>query len=153
MGGRGWGQGWGWQGWGDLGSPPRAEFSRPASVSENHDAGAEGEKQDEDGEFGSRRRSETEDEEVTTPTKIKELKVQRRRAEEGGGRGVGWLTPGEGRQGTGHRQQGWAAGRKGHPGAPCSPFCQPCLRLVGPLGHSSWPHRWKWGCCRGSAHL
>ncbi|NXK04314.1 E41L1 protein, partial [Herpetotheres cachinnans] len=50
------------------------EFSRPASVSENHDAGVEGEKQDEDGEFGSRRRSETEDEEVTTPTKIKELK-------------------------------------------------------------------------------
>ncbi|XP_014793073.1 PREDICTED: band 4.1-like protein 1 isoform X11 [Calidris pugnax] len=50
------------------------EFSRPASVSENHDAAAEGEKQDEDGEFGSRRRSETEDEEVTTPTKIKELK-------------------------------------------------------------------------------
>ncbi|NXD87855.1 E41L1 protein, partial [Halcyon senegalensis] len=50
------------------------EFSRPASVSENHDAGAKGEKQDEDGEFGSRRRSETEDEEVTTPTKIKELK-------------------------------------------------------------------------------
>ncbi|XP_071616014.1 band 4.1-like protein 1 isoform X2 [Heliangelus exortis] len=51
------------------------EFSRPASVSENHDAGAEGEKQD-DGEFGSRRRSETEDEEVTTPTKIKELKPE-----------------------------------------------------------------------------
>ncbi|NXU48425.1 E41L1 protein, partial [Turnix velox] len=50
------------------------EFSRPASVSENHDAGAEGEKQDEDGEFGSRRRSEAEEEEVTTPTKIKELK-------------------------------------------------------------------------------
>ncbi|XP_068275820.1 band 4.1-like protein 1 isoform X2 [Nyctibius grandis] len=50
------------------------EFSRPASVSENHDAGVEGEKRDEDGEFGSRRRSETEDEEVTTPTKIKELK-------------------------------------------------------------------------------
>uniref|UniRef100_A0A803V0Z3 Erythrocyte membrane protein band 4.1 like 1 n=1 Tax=Ficedula albicollis TaxID=59894 RepID=A0A803V0Z3_FICAL len=50
------------------------EFSRPASVSENHDAGPEGEKQDEDGELGSRRRSETEDEEVTTPTKIKELK-------------------------------------------------------------------------------
>ncbi|KAJ7395854.1 band 4.1-like protein 1 isoform X2 [Pitangus sulphuratus] len=45
-----------------------------ASVSENHDAGAEGEKQDEDGEFGSRRQSEMEDEEVTTPTKIKELK-------------------------------------------------------------------------------
>ncbi|NWS76174.1 E41L1 protein, partial [Crotophaga sulcirostris] len=50
------------------------EFSRPASVSENHDAGAEGEKRDEDGEFGSRRRSEAGDEEVTTPTKIKELK-------------------------------------------------------------------------------
>lgn len=66
-----------------------AEFSRPASVSENHDAGPEGEKQDEDGEFGSRRRSETEDEEVTTPTKIKELKVQLRWAEEGGGGGVG----------------------------------------------------------------
>ncbi|XP_071429284.1 band 4.1-like protein 1 isoform X9 [Pithys albifrons albifrons] len=52
------------------------EFSRPASVSENHDAGAEGEKQNEDGEFDSRRRSETEDEEVTTPTKIKELKPE-----------------------------------------------------------------------------
>ncbi|XP_027560477.1 band 4.1-like protein 1 isoform X14 [Neopelma chrysocephalum] len=52
------------------------EFSRPASVSENHDAGAEGEKQDEDGEFGSRRQSEMEDEEVTTPTKIKELKPE-----------------------------------------------------------------------------
>ncbi|NXK90443.1 E41L1 protein, partial [Formicarius rufipectus] len=50
------------------------EFSRPASVSENHDAGVESEKQNVDGEFGSRRRSETEDEEVTTPTKIKELK-------------------------------------------------------------------------------
>uniref|UniRef100_A0A663MXE6 Erythrocyte membrane protein band 4.1 like 1 n=1 Tax=Athene cunicularia TaxID=194338 RepID=A0A663MXE6_ATHCN len=36
----------------------------------------EGEKRDEDGEFGSRRRSETEDEEVTTPTKIKELKPE-----------------------------------------------------------------------------
>ncbi|XP_068768186.1 band 4.1-like protein 1 isoform X5 [Struthio camelus] len=52
------------------------EFSRPASVSENHDAGAEAEKRDEDGEFGSRRRSEAEDEEVTTPTKIKELKPE-----------------------------------------------------------------------------
>ncbi|XP_072773016.1 band 4.1-like protein 1 isoform X11 [Taeniopygia guttata] len=52
------------------------EFSRPASVSENHDAGPEGEKHDEDSEFGSRRRSETEDEEVTTPTKIKELKPE-----------------------------------------------------------------------------
>ncbi|XP_069727818.1 band 4.1-like protein 1 isoform X7 [Phaenicophaeus curvirostris] len=52
------------------------EFSRPASVSENHDAGAEGEKRAEDGEFGSRRRSEAEDEEVTTPTKIKELKPE-----------------------------------------------------------------------------
>ncbi|XP_053937268.1 band 4.1-like protein 1 isoform X2 [Cuculus canorus] len=47
-----------------------------ASVSENHDARMEGEKRDEDGEFGSRRRSETEDEEVTTPTKIKELKPE-----------------------------------------------------------------------------
>ncbi|XP_069727813.1 band 4.1-like protein 1 isoform X2 [Phaenicophaeus curvirostris] len=47
-----------------------------ASVSENHDAGAEGEKRAEDGEFGSRRRSEAEDEEVTTPTKIKELKPE-----------------------------------------------------------------------------
>ncbi|XP_009697847.1 PREDICTED: band 4.1-like protein 1 [Cariama cristata] len=52
------------------------EFSRPASVSENHDAGLEGEKRDEDGDFGNRRRSETEDEEVTTPTKIKELKPE-----------------------------------------------------------------------------
>ncbi|XP_010137324.1 PREDICTED: band 4.1-like protein 1, partial [Buceros rhinoceros silvestris] len=52
------------------------EFSRPASVSENHDTGTEGEKRDEDGEFDSRRRSETEDEEVTTPTKIKELKPE-----------------------------------------------------------------------------
>ncbi|KFQ46477.1 Band 4.1-like 1 [Nestor notabilis] len=43
---------------------------------ENVDAGAEGEKRDEDGEFGSRIRSETEDEEVTTPTKIKELKPE-----------------------------------------------------------------------------
>ncbi|NXG44897.1 E41L1 protein, partial [Psilopogon haemacephalus] len=50
------------------------EFSRPASVSENHDGGAEGEKQDEEDEPGSRRRSDAEDEEVTTPTKIKELK-------------------------------------------------------------------------------
>ncbi|XP_064023833.1 band 4.1-like protein 1 isoform X6 [Pogoniulus pusillus] len=52
------------------------EFSRPASVSENHDGAAEGERQDEDGEPGSRRRSEAEDEEVTTPTKIKELKPE-----------------------------------------------------------------------------
>lgn len=72
-----------WHGRDDPCSPPWAEFSRPASVSENHDAGTEGEKRDEDGEFDSRRRSETEDEEVTTPTKIKELKVQTRQAEEG----------------------------------------------------------------------
>ncbi|KFV70910.1 Band 4.1-like 1, partial [Dryobates pubescens] len=52
------------------------EFSRPASVSENHDGGAEGEKQEEDGELGSRRRSQAEEEEVTTPTKIKELKPE-----------------------------------------------------------------------------
>uniref|UniRef100_A0A8C8SEA0 Erythrocyte membrane protein band 4.1 like 1 n=1 Tax=Pelusios castaneus TaxID=367368 RepID=A0A8C8SEA0_9SAUR len=50
------------------------EFSRPASVSENHDGGTESERRDEDSEYGERRRSEVEDEEVTTPTKIKELK-------------------------------------------------------------------------------
>ncbi|XP_044842069.1 band 4.1-like protein 1 isoform X8 [Mauremys mutica] len=52
------------------------EFSRPASVSENHDGGAEPERRDEDSEYGGWRRSEAEDEveEVTTPTKIKELK-------------------------------------------------------------------------------
>ncbi|XP_042322029.1 band 4.1-like protein 1 isoform X12 [Sceloporus undulatus] len=49
------------------------EFSRPASVSENHDGGVESDKRDEDSKYG-RTRSETEDEEVTTPTKIKELK-------------------------------------------------------------------------------
>ncbi|XP_059589216.1 band 4.1-like protein 1 isoform X9 [Alligator mississippiensis] len=52
------------------------EFSRPASVSENHDAGVESEKRDEDSEHSGRRRSEAEDEEVTTPTKIKELKPE-----------------------------------------------------------------------------
>ncbi|KAM6164308.1 band 4.1-like protein 1 isoform 1-T1 [Rhynchocyon petersi] len=50
-----------------------AEFSRPASVSENHDAGPDGDKREEDGESGGRR-SETEEGEVRTPTKIKELK-------------------------------------------------------------------------------
>ncbi|XP_070328687.1 band 4.1-like protein 1 isoform X16 [Odocoileus virginianus] len=50
-----------------------AEFSRPASVSENHDAGPDGDKREEDGESGGRR-SETEEGEVKTPTKIKELK-------------------------------------------------------------------------------
>nr|XP_012420495.1 PREDICTED: band 4.1-like protein 1 isoform X3 [Odobenus rosmarus divergens] len=49
-----------------------AEFSRPASVSENHDTGPDGDKQ-EDGESGGRR-SEAEEGEVRTPTKIKELK-------------------------------------------------------------------------------
>ncbi|XP_048353639.1 band 4.1-like protein 1 isoform X8 [Sphaerodactylus townsendi] len=49
------------------------EFSRPASVSENHDGGAESEKR-EDSRYGRRTLSEAEDEEVTTPTKIKELK-------------------------------------------------------------------------------
>ncbi|XP_062834909.1 band 4.1-like protein 1 isoform X11 [Anolis carolinensis] len=49
------------------------EFSRPASVSENHD-GMESDKRDEDSKYDGRTRSETEDEEVTTPTKIKELK-------------------------------------------------------------------------------
>ncbi|XP_042322028.1 band 4.1-like protein 1 isoform X11 [Sceloporus undulatus] len=51
------------------------EFSRPASVSENHDGGVESDKRDEDSKYG-RTRSETEDEEVTTPTKIKELKPE-----------------------------------------------------------------------------
>ncbi|KAM7125526.1 band 4.1-like protein 1 isoform 7-T7 [Molossus nigricans] len=49
------------------------EFSRPASVSENHDAGPDGDKREEDGESGGRR-SEAEEGEVRTPTKIKELK-------------------------------------------------------------------------------
>ncbi|XP_055292636.1 band 4.1-like protein 1 isoform X2 [Moschus berezovskii] len=49
------------------------EFSRPASVSENHDAGLDGDKREEDGESGGRR-SEAEEGEVKTPTKIKELK-------------------------------------------------------------------------------
>lgn len=50
-----------------------AEFSRPASVSENHDTGPDGDKQEEDGESVGRR-SEAEEGEVRTPTKIKELK-------------------------------------------------------------------------------
>ncbi|XP_054835343.1 band 4.1-like protein 1 isoform X1 [Eublepharis macularius] len=50
------------------------EFSRPASVSENHDGGVESEKRDEDSKYGRRTLSEAEDDEVTTPTKIKELK-------------------------------------------------------------------------------
>ncbi|KAM9590445.1 band 4.1-like protein 1 isoform 2-T7 [Trichechus inunguis] len=50
-----------------------AEFSRPASVSENHDAGPDGDKREEDGESGGRQ-SEADDGEVRTPTKIKELK-------------------------------------------------------------------------------
>ncbi|XP_023570538.1 band 4.1-like protein 1 isoform X8 [Octodon degus] len=49
------------------------EFSRPASVSENHDAGPDGDKPEEDAESGGRR-SEAEEGEVRTPTKIKELK-------------------------------------------------------------------------------
>ncbi|XP_026512542.1 band 4.1-like protein 1 [Terrapene carolina triunguis] len=57
---------------------PQPEFSRPVSVSENHDGGAESERRDEDSEYGGWRRSEAEDEveEVTTPTKIKELKPE-----------------------------------------------------------------------------
>ncbi|XP_063489679.1 band 4.1-like protein 1 isoform X4 [Symphalangus syndactylus] len=51
------------------------EFSRPASVSENHDAGPDSDKRDEDGESGGRR-SEAEEGEVRTPTKIKELKPE-----------------------------------------------------------------------------
>lgn len=54
--------------------PTSAEFSRPASVSENHDTGPDGDKQEEDGESVGRR-SEAEEGEVRTPTKIKELKV------------------------------------------------------------------------------
>ncbi|XP_042550280.1 band 4.1-like protein 1 isoform X6 [Dipodomys spectabilis] len=50
-----------------------AEFSRPASVSENHDTGPDSDKRDEDAESGGRR-SEAEEGEVRTPTKIKELK-------------------------------------------------------------------------------
>ncbi|XP_060045352.1 band 4.1-like protein 1 isoform X8 [Erinaceus europaeus] len=50
-----------------------AEFSRPASVSENHDSGPDGDKLEEDGESGGRR-SEAEEGEVRTPTKIKDLK-------------------------------------------------------------------------------
>lgn len=134
--------------------PAHPEFSRPASVSENHDAGAEGEKQDEDGEFGSGRRSETEDEEVTTPTKIKELKVQTSWAED---RELGgWAGPrpqqtcsrlGHGHQGSISLSQGHAAGGKGHirtessgalspPGKPsawCDPSCLGAWLLASPL--------------------
>ncbi|XP_036273695.1 band 4.1-like protein 1 isoform X8 [Pipistrellus kuhlii] len=52
-----------------------AEFSRPASVSENHDAGPDGDKREEDGESAGRQ-SEAEEGEVRTPTKIKELKPE-----------------------------------------------------------------------------
>ncbi|XP_063104491.1 band 4.1-like protein 1 isoform X20 [Cavia porcellus] len=51
------------------------EFSRPASVSENHDAGPDSDKPEEDAESGGRR-SEAEEGEVRTPTKIKELKPE-----------------------------------------------------------------------------
>ncbi|CAO2578048.1 Band 4.1-like protein 1 [Lemmus lemmus] len=50
-----------------------AEFSRPASVSENHDVGPDSDKREDDAESGGRR-SEAEEGEVRTPTKIKELK-------------------------------------------------------------------------------
>nr|KAF6329949.1 erythrocyte membrane protein band 4.1 like 1 [Myotis myotis] len=46
-----------------------------ASVSENHDAGPDGDKREEDGESGGRQ-SEAEEGEVRTPTKIKELKPE-----------------------------------------------------------------------------
>ncbi|XP_051044036.1 band 4.1-like protein 1 isoform X4 [Phodopus roborovskii] len=52
-----------------------AEFSRPASVSENHDAGTDRDKREDDAESGGRR-SEAEEGEVRTPTKIKELKPE-----------------------------------------------------------------------------
>ncbi|XP_075419801.1 band 4.1-like protein 1 isoform X3 [Tenrec ecaudatus] len=50
-----------------------AEFSRPASVSENHDTGPDSDKREEDVE-SSGQRSEADEGEVRTPTKIKELK-------------------------------------------------------------------------------
>ncbi|XP_068933737.1 band 4.1-like protein 1 isoform X6 [Petaurus breviceps papuanus] len=54
-----------------------AEFSRPASVSENHDVGSEAEKSEEDRDYGGgRRKSESEEGELRTPTKIKELKPE-----------------------------------------------------------------------------
>ncbi|CAO2578046.1 Band 4.1-like protein 1 [Lemmus lemmus] len=52
-----------------------AEFSRPASVSENHDVGPDSDKREDDAESGGRR-SEAEEGEVRTPTKIKELKPE-----------------------------------------------------------------------------
>ncbi|XP_045151160.1 band 4.1-like protein 1 isoform X6 [Echinops telfairi] len=52
-----------------------AEFSRPASVSENHDTGPDSDKREEDGESGGQR-SEADEGEVRTPTKIKELKPE-----------------------------------------------------------------------------
>ncbi|XP_068933733.1 band 4.1-like protein 1 isoform X2 [Petaurus breviceps papuanus] len=53
------------------------EFSRPASVSENHDVGSEAEKSEEDRDYGGgRRKSESEEGELRTPTKIKELKPE-----------------------------------------------------------------------------
>ncbi|KAL1785867.1 band 1 isoform X6 [Sigmodon hispidus] len=52
-----------------------AEFSRPASVSENHDAGPDGDRREDDAESGGRR-SEAEEGELRTPTKIKELKPE-----------------------------------------------------------------------------
>ncbi|XP_026642875.1 band 4.1-like protein 1 isoform X9 [Microtus ochrogaster] len=52
-----------------------AEFSRPASVSENHDVGPDGDKREDDAESGGRR-SEAEEGEVRTPTKLKELKPE-----------------------------------------------------------------------------
>ncbi|XP_050999594.1 band 4.1-like protein 1 isoform X1 [Acomys russatus] len=52
-----------------------AEFSRPASVSENHDAGPDGDRRVDDAESGGRP-SEAEEGEVRTPTKIKELKPE-----------------------------------------------------------------------------
>uniref|UniRef100_A0A6I8NIW6 Erythrocyte membrane protein band 4.1 like 1 n=1 Tax=Ornithorhynchus anatinus TaxID=9258 RepID=A0A6I8NIW6_ORNAN len=54
-----------------------AEFSRPASVSENHDSGPELERREEDGEYGRWTRTGLEEEEeLKTPTKIKELKPE-----------------------------------------------------------------------------
>lgn len=55
-------------------SSTSAEFSRPASVSENHDAGPDGDKREEDAVW--RAQGPRLEGEAKTPTKIKELKVQ-----------------------------------------------------------------------------
>lgn len=71
---------------------------------------------------------------MTTPTKIKELKVQPRWAEEGGGGGVGKQGPGKG------SRAGLQAGRVTSGVVSLqSCRCQLWPRLVGPLGCGTWP--------------